>query len=72
MPLEEFTDSDFSAFQVLSYIKDAFLFLTWILVSFNNKSAVSEEELDPEDPVDEQDADGPDTEYDEGLDTEYN
>ena len=61
MPLEEFTDEDFKTFQALSYIKDCCLILTWIVVSFNNKSSVSEIELDPDDPIEDQDADGPDT-----------
>ena len=46
------------------------LILTWIVVSFNNKSSVSEVELDPEDPIDDQDADGPDDDGDDNLDTD--
>ena len=53
------TDSDFSNFKILNYIKGLVLIVCWFIASSNNKSAISELELYPED-EDESDADADD------------
>lgn len=66
------TDDDFQTFQGLSYLKDAALIVTWSIVSFNNKSSISDADLDPDDAAEDQDAEGPYDEDDTLSETDIN
>jgi len=50
-----------------NYIKDVFLLITWVVATFNNKSAISDVDLEPDEgeELEDQDNQGPDNMDDE-------
>ena len=48
LPVNEVKESDFNSFKALNYIKDGFLLITWVVATFNNKSAVADVDLEPD------------------------
>jgi len=48
LTVDKISDSDYNTFRTFNYIKDGFLLITWVVATFNNKSAVSDVDLEPD------------------------